>query len=173
MTAGVLLFAASPETRGKYQVLFERRQVEKEYECVSLVPTPADGGGLLERFGSPVTVRNRMVKSRDYLLAEVIEGEPNAETRISLLRASGNRALFRLEPHTGKTHQLRMHMAGLGLGIMHDPFYPILLDKAPDDYTKPLQLLARAIRFRDPLTGRETEFRSQLELQEAVLQEAV
>jgi tRNA pseudouridine32 synthase/23S rRNA pseudouridine746 synthase len=173
MTAGVLLFAASPETRGKYQVLFERRKVEKEYECVSLVPAPGDGGGLLERFGSPVTVRNRMVKSRDYLLAEVIEGEPNAETRISLLRASGNRALFRLEPHTGKTHQLRMHMAGLGLGIMHDPFYPILLDKAPDDYTKPLQLLARAIRFRDPLTGRETEFRSQLELQEAVLQEAV
>jgi tRNA pseudouridine32 synthase/23S rRNA pseudouridine746 synthase len=171
MTAGVLLFAVNPETRGKYQVLFERRKVQKEYECVSLLPAfegADDGERLLERFASPVTVRNRMTKSRDYLLAEVVEGEPNAETRISLLRESGDRALFGLEPHTGKTHQLRVHMAGLGLGIMHDPFYPILLDKAPDDYTKPLQLLARAIRFRDPLTGRETEFRSQLELQEAV-----
>jgi tRNA pseudouridine32 synthase/23S rRNA pseudouridine746 synthase len=58
-------------------------------------------------------------------------------------------------------------MAGLGLGILHDPFYPVLLDKAPDDYTRPLQLLARAIRFRDPFTGHETEFRSQLELKEA------
>jgi tRNA pseudouridine32 synthase/23S rRNA pseudouridine746 synthase len=169
MTAGVLLFAANPETRGRYQVLFERRQVQKEYECVSLLPSEAadDGGQLLERFASPVVVRNRMVKSRDYLLAGVVEGEPNAETRVSLARGAADRALFRLEPHTGKTHQLRVHMAGLGLGIMHDPFYPVLLDKAPDDYAKPLQLLARAIRFRDPFTGRETEFRSRLELKEA------
>ena len=169
MTAGVLLFAVNPETRGKYQVLFERRKVQKEYECVSLV-TDA------QRFGAPVTVRNRMVKSRDYLLAEVVEGEPNAETRVELVRAATTtdgedrrpalKALFRLEPHTGKTHQLRVHMAGLGAGILNDPFYPTLLDKAPDDYARPLQLLARAIRFRDPLTGRETEFRSRLELQE-------
>jgi tRNA pseudouridine32 synthase/23S rRNA pseudouridine746 synthase len=162
MTAGVLLFAANPETRGKYQVLFERRHVEKEYECVSLI-----GPETAERFASPVVVRNRMVKSRDYLLAGVVEGEPNAETRVSLARAAADRGLFRLEPHTGKTHQLRVHMAGLGLGILHDPFYPVLLDKAPDDYDKPLQLLARAIRFRDPFTGREIEFRSQLELKEA------
>jgi tRNA pseudouridine32 synthase/23S rRNA pseudouridine746 synthase len=96
-----------------------------------------------------------------------VEGEPNAETRVSLVRCAADRALFRLEPHTGKTHQLRVHMAGLGLGILHDPFYPVLLDKAPDDYDKPLQLLARAIRFHDPFTGSATEFRSQLELKEA------
>ncbi|WP_336855538.1 pseudouridine synthase [Sinomonas albida] len=169
MTAGVLLFAVNPESRGKYQVLFERRKVQKEYECVSLVSDA-------QRFDTPVTVRNRMVKSRDYLLAEVVEGEPNAETRVELVRAAATndggdgrpalKALFRLEPHTGKTHQLRVHMAGLGAGILNDPFYPVLLDKAPDDYARPLQLLARAIRFRDPLTGRETEFRSRLELQE-------
>ena len=81
--------------------------------------------------------------------------------------ADAPRALFRLEPHTGKTHQLRVHLAGLGAGIMHDPFYPVLLDQAPDDYMRPLQLLARGIRFRDPLTGRDTEFRSRLSLQEA------
>lgn len=170
MTAGVLLFAVNPETRGRYQVLFERRKVQKEYECVSLAPA-GDDERFLEQFAEPVTVRNRMVKSRDYLLASVVDGEPNAETRISLLRmdrtSASTRALFRLEPHTGKTHQLRVHMAGLGAGIMHDPFYPLLLDKAPDDFTRPLQLLARTIRFRDPLSGRETEFRSRLELQEA------
>jgi tRNA pseudouridine32 synthase/23S rRNA pseudouridine746 synthase len=175
MTAGVLLFSVNPDTRGKYQVLFERRAVRKEYECVSaLAPAGAaahDAEWAAERFAAPVVVRNRMEKRRDYLLASVVEGEPNAETRVSLERlggpADGPRALFRLEPHTGKTHQLRVHMAGLGAGILHDPFYPVLLDQAPDDYARPLQLLARGIRFRDPLTKRETEFRSRLSLQES------
>jgi tRNA pseudouridine32 synthase / 23S rRNA pseudouridine746 synthase len=176
MTAGVLLLSTNPETRGKYQVLFEKRQVQKEYECVAGA-APAAGHPAVQ---FPVVVRNRMIKSRDYLLAEVVEGEPNAETRIELLRildggaaplgtpdGDGSRALYRLEPHTGKTHQLRVHMASLGLGIVNDAFYPELLDKAPDDYSKPLQLLARGIRFTDPITKQPVEYRSRLELSEA------
>jgi len=121
-------------------------------------------------------VRNRMTKSRSYLLAEVIDGEPNAETRIELLKTfdagthasePSRRGLYRLEPHSGKTHQLRVHMASLGLGIVNDAFYPDLLDKAPDDYTKPLQLLARGIRFVDPITREPVEYRSRLQLSEA------
>lgn len=173
MTAGVLLLSTNPETRGKYQVLFEKRQVQKEYECVSAA-APAAGFPAVEL---PAVVRNRMTKSRSYLLAEVIDGEPNAETRIELLRtfdggthdgAAVRRALYRLEPHTGKTHQLRVHMASLGLGIVNDAFYPELLDKAPDDYSKPLQLLARGIRFVDPISKQPVEYRSRLELSEAL-----
>ncbi len=179
MTAGILLLSTNPETRGKYQVLFEKRQVQKEYECVAAAE-PAAGHPAVD---FPVVVRNRMTKSRSYLLAEVVDGEPNAETRIDRLRtfddnpatgpatgtddAGGRRALYRLEPHSGKTHQLRVHMASLGLGIVNDAFYPELLDKAPDDYSKPLQLLARGIRFVDPITGRPVEYRSGLELSEA------
>lgn len=174
MTAGILLLSTNPDTRGRYQVLFEKRQVQKEYECVSAA-TPAAGYPAVE---FPVVVRNRMTKSRSYLLAEVIDGEPNAETRIERVRAfdagdptdhtaTSRRALYRLEPHTGKTHQLRVHMASLGLGIVNDAFYPDLLDKAPDDYTKPLQLLARGIAFVDPITKERVEYRSQLELSEA------
>jgi tRNA pseudouridine32 synthase / 23S rRNA pseudouridine746 synthase len=177
MTAGVLLFSTNPDTRGKYQVLFEKRQVHKNYECVSAAE-PAEGYPAVE---FPVVVRNRMTKSRSYLLAEVIDGEPNAETRIERLEtfdggasaaaaapgSPARRALYRLEPHTGKTHQLRVHMASLGLGIVNDSFYPELLDKAPDDYTKPLQLLARGIRFVDPISGKPVEYRSRLQLSEA------
>ncbi|HSL36369.1 MAG TPA: RluA family pseudouridine synthase [Arthrobacter sp.] len=177
MTAGILLLSTNPETRGKYQVLFEKRQVQKEYECVAAAE-PAPGHPAVD---FPVVVRNRMTKSRSYLLAEVIDGEPNAETRIQRLQtfdgpgsatdaddaAAGRRALYRLEPHSGKTHQLRVHMASLGLGIVNDAFYPELLDKAPDDYSKPLQLLARGIRFADPVTGKPVEYRSGLELSEA------
>jgi tRNA pseudouridine32 synthase/23S rRNA pseudouridine746 synthase len=57
-------------------------------------------------------------------------------------------------------------MASLGLGILHDPFYPELLDKAPDDYARPLQLLARGIRFVDPITRKPVEYRSRLQLSE-------
>ncbi len=167
MTAGILLLSTNPETRGKYQVLIEKRQVQKEYECVAAAE-PAPGHPAVD---FPVVVRNRMTKSRSYLLAEVIDGEPNAETRIERLRtfAGGGlrRALYRLEPHSGKTHQLRVHMASLGLGIVNDAFYPELLDKAPDDYSRPLQLLARGIRFVDPITGRPVEYRSGLQLSEA------
>jgi tRNA pseudouridine32 synthase/23S rRNA pseudouridine746 synthase len=171
MTAGILLLSTNPETRGKYQVLFEKRQVRKEYECVSAAE-PAAGYPAVD---FPVVVRNRMTKSRSYLLAEVIEGEPNAETRVELLETfdggasagGGRRALYRLEPHSGKTHQLRVHMASLGLGIVNDAFYPDLLDKAPDDYTRPLQLLARGIRFVDPVSGKPVEYRSRLQLSEA------
>src|SRR5512141_2262621 len=143
MTAGILLLSTNPETRGKYQVLFEKRQVRKEYECVSAAE-PAPGHPAVD---FPAVVRNRMTKSRSYLLAEVIDGEPNAETRIERLQtfegpdaatggadsatpgvgashhaadgATGRRALYRLEPHSGKTHQLRVHMASLGLGIVN------------------------------------------------------
>lgn len=175
MTAGVLLFSTNPQTRGKYQVLFEKRQVQKEYECVSAAE-PAPGHAAVD---FPVVVRNRMTKSRSYLLAEVVDGEPNAETRIERLEtfdggpslgADGRQAplaRYRLEPHTGKTHQLRVHMASLGLGIVNDAFYPDLLDKAPDDYSRPLQLLARGIRFVDPISGKPVEYRSALELSEA------
>jgi tRNA pseudouridine32 synthase/23S rRNA pseudouridine746 synthase len=58
-------------------------------------------------------------------------------------------------------------MASLGLGIVNDAFYPELLDKAPDDYAKPLQLLARGIRFVDPVSGKPVEYRSRLTLGEA------
>ena len=180
MTAGVLLFSTNPQTRGKYQVLFEKRQVQKEYECVSAAE-PAPGHPGVE---FPVVVSNRMTKSRSYLLAEVIDGEPNAETRIEWVEtfdagpsssayltsehgSQARLARYRLEPHTGKTHQLRVHMASLGLGIVNDAFYPELLDKAPDDYAKPLQLLARGIRFVDPISGKPVEYRSSLELSEA------
>lgn len=183
MTAGILLLSTNPETRGRYQVLFEKRQVQKEYECVAAAE-PAPGHPAVN---FPAVVRNRMTKSRSYLLAEVVDGAPNAETRIERLRTldgprpvrrgaglsspgaagAAGRAVYRLEPHSGKTHQLRVHMASLGLGILNDTFYPDLLDKAPDDYTKPLQLLARGIRFVDPITGSPAEYRSGLELSEA------
>ena len=155
MTAGVLLFSTNPETRGKYQVLFEKRRIEKEYEAIAPVRP---------ELALPAVIRSRMIKSRTYLLAQEVPGEPNAETRVELLEATGGLGRYRLLPHTGKTHQLRVHMASLGIGILNDPFYPVLQEQGPDDYSKPLQLLARSVEFNDPLTKQPVQYRSELSL---------
>ena len=174
-TAGILLFAANPQTRGAYQQLFERQQVGKHYLCVSALQDRSIPAG-------SVQVRNHIRKEKGVLRSVVTEradGAPaaNSVSDIKLLAEgfsggthAGRRVgLFSLTPLTGKTHQLRIHMATLGLGILNDPFYPILLDKAPDDYTRPLQLLAESIWFTDPLSGKERRFSSGRELLEAPL----
>jgi len=94
-----------------------------------------------------------------------VAGPVNAETRIELLEQQGQWARYRLQPRTGRTHQLRVHMAALGIPIHHDPLYPQDRQRALDDFSAPLQLLACALDFIDPLSGSECRFRSQLTLQ--------
>lgn len=160
-TAGVLVLTVRREVRGAYQLLFQERRVRKVYEAVA----PLCG---LEP-GSPVTVRSRIVKQRGTAPAQEVAGEPNAESRITLVACDEERGLgrYRLEPHTGRTHQLRLHMASLGAPILHDPFWPVLREDAPDDLTRPLQLLARSVEFTDPLTGERRRFTSRRSLREA------
>lgn len=193
-TAGVILFAVNPETRGAYQMLFERREIAKRYKAVVAL-APGDGletGVVLQANGEhsqqrtseelrallagmPMTYENRMSKVKGQLRSIVEDGEPNAQTLISVeaigrstgFHAGTEVALMDLEPHSGKTHQLRIHLASLGLGIVNDAFYPRLWDLAPDDYDRPLQLLAHTISFTDPLTGAARSFSSAQSLREA------
>jgi tRNA pseudouridine32 synthase/23S rRNA pseudouridine746 synthase len=169
-TAGVLVLTVRPEVRGAYQEAFARREVRKVYEAVApLTPSdcaPPDAARVAQ--GEPVTLRSRIVKRRGVTRAEEVPGEPNAESLVTLAAADEARGLglYRLEPHTGKTHQLRLHMASLGLPILHDPFWPALRDSDPDDFDRPLQLLSRSLELTDPLSGRPRRFESRRTLSE-------
>jgi tRNA pseudouridine32 synthase/23S rRNA pseudouridine746 synthase len=100
-------------------------------------------------------MRSRIVKRRGRLQAVCEPGVPNAETLVELLSPDG---LYRLTPRTGRTHQLRVHMASLGIPIEGDPLYPNVIDVAAEDFSTPLRLLAQRIEFDDPLTGLRREF---------------
>ncbi|WP_030723411.1 RluA family pseudouridine synthase [Streptomyces sp. NRRL S-237] len=159
LTAGLVMFSVRPEDRGAYQLLFQRREVHKEYEA--LAPhDPALARTL------PRTVRSRIEKARGVIAAvEVPGGEPNAESLVELVDSRGGLGRYRLTPRTGRTHQLRVHMNSLGLPILGDPVYPQVTDPAPDDYRRPLQLLARILAFTDPVTARVHRFESGRTLQ--------
>ncbi|MGK5449038.1 RluA family pseudouridine synthase [Streptomyces radiopugnans] len=151
LTAGVVMFTVRPEHRAAYQDLFQGRRVRKEYEAVA----PHDPGLALPR-----TVRSRIVKERGVIAAREVPGEPNSASRVELLEHRGGLGRYRLVPVTGRTHQLRLHMSSLGVPVLGDPVYPAVTDPAPDDFRRPLQLLARSLEFTDPVTGRARRFTS-------------
>lgn len=154
-TAGLLMFTKRREDRAAYQELFARRRVHKEYEAIA--PLRPD-------LVLPRTVRNRIVKERGRFAARTVPGAPNAETRIELLEERGCLGRYRLLPRTGRTHQLRLHLSELGIPILGDDCYPQPRDRADDDFSQPLQLLARVLEFTDPVTGRHRRFDSALQL---------
>ena len=173
-TAGLLLFCADKRYRGAYQSLFQSRDVHKTYECVAPyradLTFPLRRESFIEKSPSYFTMQERSsvtVAKCAEMAGEQAVIAPNSRTDISIIKHNQEWAHYLLEPFTGKKHQLRVHMNGLGLPIMGDEFYPELLPaRAADDFSRPLQLLAREIGFKDPVTGQERCFRSQRELAE-------
>lgn len=150
-TAGLVLLSKQAATRGVYQALFRDRAMHKVYEAVA----PFNPG-----ITFPREHRSRMEESQRFFLMHEVEGEPNSHTRMELLEHNVHWARYALEPISGKRHQLRVHMAALGLPLRNDAFYPEVNDPPEGDFSKPLQLLARQLRFVDPRTGQERCFES-------------
>ncbi len=155
-TAGIVLFSANCKTRSQYSELFLRGSIEKSYEALAEY-TQTSGTG-------PWLVENRIVPGEPWFRMTTAPGQVNARSLIRLVSASERTGRFLLEPVTGKTHQLRIHMSGLGFKILNDRYYPELQPEQADNFTMPLQLIARMVRFLDPVTGKEMEFRSAREL---------
>ena len=167
LTSGLLVFTKDRSVRGAYQTLFAERRVTKTYEAIAPL---ADV--------SPGTIwRSRMEKTPGELQGRIVEGEVNAITEVAAVEPVDKNpyemlhgslpalARYTLKPHTGKTHQLRLHMLQAGIPIIGDPIYPVIFPAEAEDMRIPMHLTATRISFVDPLTGRPREFSSQLPLE--------
>ncbi|MDO9069033.1 MAG: pseudouridine synthase, partial [Deltaproteobacteria bacterium] len=155
-TAGIVLFSVNRKSRGLYSKLFMNGQVEKTYQALSaFLPTGATTSWHVE---------NRIERGEPWFRMKTVPGTVNARSSINLVEVKGDVARFTLHPQTGKTHQLRIHMSGLGFGILNDRYYPELQEESEDNFDTPLQLVAKAVRFRDPLSVEMREFFSEREL---------
>ncbi|WP_353393932.1 pseudouridine synthase [Hydrogenophaga sp. 5NK40-0174] len=158
-TAGLVVLSKRPEDRAAYQALFRDRTVQKRYQAVARHDTSV---------AFPQTRMSHLSEdpTQFFRMIERTELPPNSETHIERLTANGDHALYGLTPVTGRRHQLRVHMAGLGLPLLGDQFYPKVArgSSAEDDFSTPLRLLAQGIAFDDPVTGRPRSFSSGMHL---------
>ena len=160
-TAGVVLFSVNPKTRHLYHKLFlEDGLIRKSYRAVGRVLAES-----APTVGQTWNIANRMVPAEQWFRMTTEPGEVNARSTIRCIAIGDGAALFALSPLTGKTHQLRLHMSGLGFPLMNDRLYPELQPKSPDNFEKPLQLLAYELAFTDPVTGIEHLFTSSRDLE--------
>ncbi len=151
-TAGLVLFSVQSATRNAYQALFRDRTVHKTYHAIARW-NPA--------LPWPLQRASRIAPAAHFMQQEEVDGPPNTLTHLAPLEVLGRWARYELQPVTGHRHQLRVHMAALGLPLVGDGIYPTLTPEGQMDYARPLQLLAQSIEFIDPLSGVARKFESQ------------
>jgi tRNA pseudouridine32 synthase/23S rRNA pseudouridine746 synthase len=160
-TAGLVMFGKRLADRDAYHALFRDKAMRKVYEAVAAYHPALE---------LPRVHTSRLQPDELFFRTQEVAGVPNSETHIRLLKTEGTRALYQLEPISGKRHQLRVHMMALGLPLEGDQFYPTVLrgPDAEEDFNHPLQLLAKSVSFTDPITGQAREFHSALRLSMAL-----
>ena len=149
-TSGLLMLAKNKDAASAMGRDFQRGRVAKEYLCVGLGATPK-GDFVMD---APVAKEGRHYASRPGLLGLAARTSffPLG-CREAAVQANGlNAVLFRAVPHTGRTHQIRLHLALAGWPIGGDRFYGL----GPEQDTWPRLMLASSqLKFNQPRTGQE------------------
>jgi tRNA pseudouridine32 synthase/23S rRNA pseudouridine746 synthase len=147
-TSGVMIFALTPHAQRHLGLQFEKRMTKKTY-VARVWGVPSEKSGTIDL---PLIVdwpnRPRQMVCHD-------RGRP-AQTDWRLLKDEGDTARVRLQPRTGRSHQLRVHMLSIGHPILGDPFYATGPARAYDR----LMLHSEELRFNHPQGGRSMKVRA-------------
>jgi tRNA pseudouridine32 synthase/23S rRNA pseudouridine746 synthase len=143
-TSGLMVFARGTEMQRRLSLMFQERQVVKRYVAVVVGKLEPDTGEV----NLPIAADwpNRPLRKID-----AVSGKPSL-TRYRLLDHDGDTSRVELEPITGRTHQLRVHMSAIGHPILGDALYG-------DASSSPRLLLhATALGLLHPSTGATLHF---------------
>ena len=154
-TAGLVVFSVNRESRAAYQSLFRDRLIRKRYVALAMALPDA---------AFPLVRATRIVRGEPFIRSAEVPGIPNSETRIEVETGVGSTWRYALYPVTGKKHQLRVHLCALGAPIVNDELYPEVALQPPEDFSRPLKLLAQQLEFPDPFTGEVRRFTTRFEL---------
>lgn len=149
-TSGVLLVAKTDICHRKLQEQFSGRTLKKTYVALVRGRVEFEEGTIEEPIGRHAKIRDKMAVVRDP------EKGRDAQTRYRVLERFANATLLELHPLTGRTHQIRVHLAHAGYPVVGDVLYGSRKEG------ERLALHASAIEFSHPKTGKVIKFQSPL-----------
>jgi len=144
-TSGLLLFALSKEMQRRMSMMFEKKQIYKQY-IAKVHGVLRENKGMIDQ---PLITdwKNRPKQKIDYNI-----GKPS-QTKYTLLTIDEkNNSIVKLEPTTGRSHQLRVHMSSLGHPILGDELYGT---RQTRNASQRLLLHAEKISFKHPLSHKQ------------------
>jgi 23S rRNA pseudouridine1911/1915/1917 synthase len=113
-TSGVMLIARTPEAGSRLKSAFARRTISKRYLALCRGTPPDDGV-----IDQPI----KLLDTRTHLMmGPAADGSP-AVTRFKVVRRFADHALVAASPETGRQHQIRVHLAGIGCPLVGDKLY--------------------------------------------------
>ena len=149
-TTGCLLIAKSPEAHSALQKQFEERTIKKIYLALTAgIPSPAEA-----IIDAPI---GRATAQRTKMSISGVSKTREARTTYRTIATSGQTALLECELHTGRTHQLRVHLSAIGHPILGDPKYSNQLsERLTDEFSiRNLCLHAQHLTFVSPADRKE------------------
>jgi 23S rRNA pseudouridine1911/1915/1917 synthase len=147
-TSGLLLVAKNRLAQANLSQQFKNRVVKKTYLALVQGKLTPEQGTIEAAIGRDPSHRQRMA---------VVGKGREARTAYRVLKYIGNHSLLEIKPETGRTHQIRVHLAAIGFPVVGDATYGLKSPRLPRQF-----LHASKIAFRLPSTGAFVAFESPL-----------